>query len=88
MGTHMKTTIDIADPLLERARAVAREQGVTLRELVETGLVRILAERTGSASSPFRLRDVAFRGGHGLQEAFAGADPSLVLTVAYEGRGG
>jgi hypothetical protein len=88
MGTHMKTTIDIADPLLERARAVAREQGVTLRELVETGLVRILAERTGSVAVPFRLRDAAFRGGHGLQDAYAGVDPALVLTAAYEGRGG
>jgi hypothetical protein len=82
----MKTTIDIADPLLERAKAVAREQGVTLRELVETGLARVLAERTGSGA-PFRLRDASFRGGHGLQAEFA-ADPSRILEAAYEGRGG
>lgn len=83
----MKTTIDIADPLLERAKAVAREQGVTLRELVETGLARVLAERAAAAATPYRLRDASFRGGHGLQAEFAG-DPARVLDAAYEGRGG
>jgi hypothetical protein len=87
MGTHMKTTIDIADPLLEQARALCREQGVTLRELVETGLARTLAERQRS-TRPFRLRDASFRGGTGLAEDLQAADWSEVLAAAYAGRGG
>ncbi|MBW2245376.1 MAG: DUF2191 domain-containing protein, partial [Deltaproteobacteria bacterium] len=34
----MKTTIDIADSILEQARDLAARQGTTLRALVEEGL--------------------------------------------------
>ena len=35
MVTHMKTTIELADPLLEEARSVAAREGTTLRALLE-----------------------------------------------------
>ena len=38
MGTHMKTTIELADGLLADARRVAAEEGTTLRALLEEGL--------------------------------------------------
>lgn len=62
--THMKTTIEISDPLLEEAKAVAAKRGMTLRTLVENGLraeLNALERR-----EPFRLRRAGFRG-NGLQ---------------------
>lgn len=53
----MKTTVDIADPLFEEAKAEAERSGSTLRELIESGLRRELAQRR--TSKPFRLRDAS-----------------------------
>ena len=80
----MKTTIDIADPILDRAKKLAACQGVTLKTLVEQGLTRVLAEQTSSAA--FRLRDASV-GGQGMQPGVAGLDWDRVRELAYEGRG-
>ncbi len=37
----MKTTLEIADPLLRAARSLARRRGTTLRALVEAGLRKV-----------------------------------------------
>jgi hypothetical protein len=55
MVTHIKTTIDIADPILRRAKRVAGEEGVTLRELAEEGLEMALQKRAARKSKGFRL---------------------------------
>lgn len=49
MGTHMKTTVEIADSLLERSRKVARREGTTLRALLEEGLHLALKRRSAQA---------------------------------------
>jgi hypothetical protein len=55
----MKTTIEIADDLLARARRQARRERTTLRALIEEALRQRLAEpRPGS----FRLKRHAFDG--------------------------
>lgn len=56
MSTHMRTTVDIPDALLQRARARANERGVTLKELVSESLRSMLADYEGTArAKPFVL---------------------------------
>ncbi|HEV2334247.1 MAG TPA: hypothetical protein VGS13_02000 [Stellaceae bacterium] len=62
----MKTTVEIADPLLQEARELAAREGVTLRALVERGLHRVVAD--AKARQPFTLRRASFKG-EGLQAA-------------------
>ncbi len=52
----MRTTIDVPDGLLKRAKKVAAERHTSLRMLMVDALERSLAE---TSSSGFRLRDAA-----------------------------
>ncbi len=87
MGSHMKTTIQIADSLFQEARRVARQERTTLRALVEEGLRRAISERRSRGRKRFRLRRVTFKG-RGLQPHLAGATWDQILDLSYEGRGG
>ena len=84
MGTHMKTTIDIADPLLEAAKAAAQQRGITLRALVEAGL-RKMIEEPGKNKRPFKLRKASFRG-RGLQDGAQGASWEQLRETSYGDR--
>lgn len=81
----MKTTLDISDPLLEQAKAIAARDGVTLRSLVERGLQAVLADR--EFAKPYRLRDASVAG-KGLSTELANADWPAIRDAIYEGRGG
>jgi hypothetical protein len=48
----MKTTVDIADELLDEARKVASREGITLRAVIEAGLRKEVGERRWR--KPFR----------------------------------
>ncbi len=84
MVTRIKTTIDIADPLLTSAKQLAAKQGTTLRSLVESGLRRVLDE--SGRTEPFRLRDASFDG-RGFGPEFRDGDWNQIRDAAYEARG-
>ena len=85
MGSHMKTTVELADALLAEAREIAEREGVTVRALIEQGLRHALSQRR--QHQPFRLRKATFKG-RGLSATARGADLEQVRELAYEGRGG
>ena len=82
MGTHMKSTIDIADSLLSEAKQAAAREGTTLRALVEAGLRQVLRERR-ARNAPFTLRRVSFKG-KGLRTELKGQPWEHIRSLAYE----
>jgi predicted mannosyl-3-phosphoglycerate phosphatase (HAD superfamily) len=62
MGSHMKTTLDLADPLFHAAKAMAAQQQTTLRALVEEGLRLVMAQRKQAAAKPYVWQDLSVKG--------------------------
>ena len=79
----VKTTVDIATPLLNDIKRYASANGLTLRQVIEMGLRQTLAA-SQAKSAPFRLRKCTFKG-DGLA---ADADWPTIRRQIYEGRGG
>jgi Bacterial antitoxin of type II TA system, VapB len=77
----MKTTIEIADSLLEAAKAVAAEEGTTVRALVESGLRHKVAEHRAQYGA-FKLPDESFDG-EGIAPDLRGASWERIRDLAY-----
>ena len=84
MVTHMKTTVEISDSLLDEARSVAEREETTVRALIEEGLRHVVKER--KAGPGFRLRKSTFRG-QGLRPEIGEGSWERLRDLAYEGRG-
>ena len=54
----MRTTVSIADPLLDHAKRAAADRGVTVSEVVEDALRGYLAVRPVGSRKEFRLPTV------------------------------
>ena len=87
MGTHMKTTIELNDTLLQAAKDVAAREGTTLRGVFEAALRSYLQSHSINRHTPFRLRRHTFSG-NGLRPEAAEAGWERIRDLSYEGRGG
>ena len=86
MVTHIvKTTVEIADDLIARGKALATRRNTTLRALIEQGLRQVLSDEQRPAD--FRLRDGSVDG-QGLRDEFRDKDWAALRRAAYEDHGG
>jgi hypothetical protein len=81
----MKTTIDIADSLIQEAKEVAAAQSLTLKNLTEEGLRMVLEKR--AARKPLSIKPVVMNG-KGLSKEFREGGWETMRSAAYEGHGG
>ena len=79
MVTHMKTTIDIADDLLLRAKEEAKQKNTTLKSLVERGLAEILEKKDNKKVLKIR----SFAGGEGVNPIYEAMTWDEKLEVIY-----
>lgn len=82
---HMRTTLELPDPLFNQAKKLARQRKVPFRAIVAEALRRFLGE--ARARPAFELADGAFKG-DGLVEGLDETDWEQIRALAYEGRGG
>ena len=82
----MKTTVEISDALLRRAKQLAAQRRTTLRAVLESALRDALDRETPSAR-PRPVRTHVFKG-RGLQSGLSWEDFGALADLAYEGRGG
>lgn len=75
----MKTTLDLNDALLIRAKALAAQQGTTLTRLIEDGLqLRLRKQKTPAR----RVRLPVYRGKGGLAPGLDGLSNKAMLEAA------
>lgn len=82
MVTHMKTTVEIADPLFAEAKAEARRRGTTVRALIEEGLRRVIVEPQATG---YVMPDCSYGSG-GPTELWLNSSWEQKLEIIYEGR--
>jgi Bacterial antitoxin of type II TA system, VapB len=80
----MKTTVEIADGLLNEARQAAAREGTTVRALIEEGLRRVIKDRR--TQGRFRLRKARV-GGQGLHPDLADGSWDRIRARIYDGHG-
>lgn len=78
----MKTTIDIADDLIDRARLIQKRDSVTLRALVEEGL-RLVLDRQ-AAVKPYTFQPVVV--GEPYRAGMPRIDVNALIAEGYAER--
>ena len=80
MVTHMKTTVDIADPVLERAKRLAEERKTTLKAILDEALRAFLD--APPRESGYVLKDCSVPGR--LSDEFANATWAEIRDEIYQ----
>ncbi len=83
MVTRMKTTVELPEELFREVQRVARDEGVSMRSLMEEGLRMVLERHRGT--SRFRLADASVDG-RGLHAEFQDASWDELRAAAYGDR--
>ncbi len=81
MLKHMRTTLDLPDPLFKRAQRLARARGVPFRALVAEALQKLLTTQT--PAKPFKLADTSF-GGDGMVEGLHDLQWERISSLVYD----
>jgi len=80
----MKTTVEISDELLKKAKRLAVQRQTTLRSIIEQGIRNTLKEQ--EYDRQYVLPDKSVKG-KGLQPEFRSSAWSDIRDSTYEGRG-
>ncbi len=80
----MKTTIDISDHLLQRAKDLAQDENTSLKEITEQGLELVIEKHL--SRSPYVVKPVVFNG-RGLSSEFKGKSWAEIRNEIYKGYG-
>jgi len=80
----MKTTIDISDHLLQRAKDLAQDENTSLKELTEQGLELVIEKHL--SRKPHVVKPVVFDG-QGLSPVFKGKSWAEIRDEIYRGYG-
>ena len=78
MVTYMKTTVEISDHLLSRAKERAKEESVTLKAFLERALAMALEEPLAEG----KVEPVTFKG-KGLRPEFENASWETIRDAIY-----
>ena len=81
----MKTTIELSDGLLRRAKQLAARRNTTLKAVLEDALRDALG-REAPATRALPIKTHTFRG-RGLKPGLSWEGWSTIRDLAYEGRG-
>lgn len=84
--SHMKTTVEMSDVILRRAKKLAARRGTTLRVVIEDA-VRAALEAEERQRPVVPILTHTF-GGRGLQPGLTWSDWETIRSMGYQGRGG
>jgi hypothetical protein len=77
----MKTTLNLSDELLARAKALAAKERITLKRMIEEGLALRLRRKRARGATPLKALPVSRRTG-GLVRGVDGTSNQSMLDAA------
>jgi hypothetical protein len=86
MASHMKTTVQISDALLDEVQKIAAKNKTTFRALVQEGLMYVV-KREQKKEQPYKMKDCSFPPKHLVTEKVEPKGWDETRAIIYEGRG-